>query len=172
MQPGADYPNRADQEDVMKRLRTITVIAGLCAALAAGPAWADGSSFVGRWHWNPAQSSMPPGEPAPNDLTAEFSRADQSHLTWSVTIITPQGRRSVDTFEVAPDGKFYPISSDTTAAVRLTGDVLEATFRGPTGQADTVSCTLSADHKVMTCRGVLNQGNGRTANYVDVYDRI
>jgi class 3 adenylate cyclase len=115
---------------------------------------------------------MPPGEPVPNDLTAEFARADCSHLTWSVTIITPQGRRHVETIDVAPDGKFYPISSDTTGAFRLTGDALHATFKGPTGQSDAVRCTLSADQKVMTCSGVLNEGNGRTANYLDVYDRI
>jgi class 3 adenylate cyclase len=89
-----------------------------------------------------------------------------------VTIITPQGRRYVETFDVAPDGKFYPISSDTTAAFRLTGDALQATFKGPTGQSDAVRCSLSTDQQVMTCNGVLDEGNGRTANYVDVYDRI
>jgi hypothetical protein len=94
----------------VRRLRGIKVVTGLCAALATGPAWADSSPFVGRWHRNPAQSTMPPGEPAPSDLTAEFSRADSSRLTWSATIVTPQGRRYVDTFDVAPDGKFYPIS--------------------------------------------------------------
>jgi hypothetical protein len=155
----------------MTRLRTVKVVTGLCAALATSPAWADGSPFVGRWHWNPAQSTMPPGEPAPNDLTTEFSRADSRHLTWSVTTVTPQGR-GVDTFDVPPDGKFYPISSDTTAAFRLTGDALQATFKGPTGQSDAVTCTLSANQRVMTCRGVLNEGNGRTATYVDVYDRV
>jgi hypothetical protein len=154
----------ADQEDAMRRLRVIKTVTGLCAALAAGPAWADGSPFVGRWHWNPTQSTMPPGEPVPNDLTTEFSRADSDHLTWSVTIVTPGGRRYVDTFDVPPDGEFYPISSDTTGAFRLTGDALQATFKGPTGQFDAVTCTLSADQKVMTCSGVLNEGNGRTVN--------
>ena len=155
----------------MMRLRAIKVVAGLGAALATSPVWADSSPFVGRWHWNPAQSTMPPGEPAPDDLTTEFSRADSSHLTWSVTTVTPEGR-GFDTFDVPPDGKFYPISSDTTAAFRLTGDALQATFKGPTGQSDAITCTLSTDQKVMTCRGVLNEGNGRTASYVDVYDRI
>jgi hypothetical protein len=156
----------------MRRLQGIKVVTGLCATLAASSAWADGSSFVGRWHWNPAQSTMPPGEPVPNDLTTEFSRADSDRLTWLVTIVTPGGRRFVETFDIAPDGKFYPISSDTIAAFRLTGDALQATFKGPTGQSDTVKCTLSADQKVMSCSGVLNEGDGRAATYVDVYDRI
>jgi hypothetical protein len=115
---------------------------------------------------------MPPGEPLPNDVTTEFSRADGGRLTWSATIITPQGRRYVEAFDVAPDGKFYLISNDTTAAFRLTGNVLQATFKGPTGQSDALTCTLSADQQVMTCEGVVNGKTGRTVNYVDVYDRI
>jgi hypothetical protein len=75
-------------------------------------------------------------------------------------------------FDVVPDGKFYPVSSDTIAAFRLTGNALQATFKGPTGQSDAVTCTLSARQRVMTCNGVLKERNGRTANYVDVYDRI
>jgi hypothetical protein len=156
----------------MKRRRAIKAVTALCAALAASPAWADCSPFVGQWHWNRAQSMMPPGEPAPNDLTTEFVRADRSRLMWSVTIVTPEGGHHVETFDVTPDGKFRPISSDTRAAFRLTGDALQATFRGPTGQSDAVTCSLSADRDVMTCRGVLNEGTGRTATYVDVYDRI
>src|SRR5438128_3636168 len=35
----------------------------------------ESSSFVGRWHWNREQSTLPPGEPAPNDLISEISRA-------------------------------------------------------------------------------------------------
>ena len=90
---------------------------------------------------------------------------------WSVTIVTPEDGHHVETFDVAPDGEFHPISSDTRAAFRLTGDALQATFKGPTGQSDAVSCTLSADQRVMTCNGMLNDGNGRTASYVDVYER-
>jgi hypothetical protein len=156
----------------MRRPRGITIVTGLCAALAASSAWADSSPFLGRWHWNRAQSMMPPDEPLPNDLTTEFSRADGSRLMWSVMIVTPEGGHYVETFDVPPDGKFHPISSDTTAAFRLTGNALRATFKGPTGQSDAVRCTLSADQKVMTCNGMLKEGNGRTANYVDVYDRI
>jgi hypothetical protein len=162
----------ADQEDAMSRLPGMKLVIGLCAALAASSAWADCSPFVGRWHWNRAQSMMPPDEPVPNDLTTEFFRADGSRLMWSVTIVTPEDGHYVETFDVTPDGKFHPISSDTRAAFRLTGDALQATFSGPTGQSDAVSCTLSADQRVMTCKGMLNDGNGRTANYVDVYDRI
>jgi hypothetical protein len=47
--------------------------------------------------------------------------------------------------------------------VRLTGDALQATFKGPTGQSDTVRCTLSAGRRVMTGSGVLYDENGRTA---------
>jgi hypothetical protein len=170
-QPGL-LDHLISKEGAMNRLRSITVVIGLCAVLAASSAWADSSPFVGRWHWNRALSRLPPGEPVPNDLTHEISRADSSHVKWSVTILTPEGRPQVVTFDAATDGEFYPISSDTTASARLTGDTLQATFKGPSGRSDAQTCTVSADRQQMTCRGVLTNGKGQTASYVDVYDRM
>ncbi len=158
----------------MNRIRGIEVVLGLCAALAASPARADGRPFVGRWHWNRAQSTLPPGGPVPNDLTSEISRAD-SHVKWSVTILTTDLTtevRHVETFEAAADGEAHPISSDTAASCRLAGDGLQMTFKGPAGQSDTQRCILSADQKQMTCSGVLTGGDGETVHYVDVYDRM
>ena len=155
----------------MNRLRSITMVMGLCAALVASSAWAESSLFMGRWRLNRAQSMLPPGEPVPQDLICEVSRVDNSHVQWSVTVLTAAGRQHVETFDTVANGEFYPVSSETTASFRLTGDTLQATFKGPTGQSDTQTCTISADHKQMTCRGVLTEGDGRTVNYVDVYDR-
>ena len=156
----------------MNRLRGTTVIVGLCAALTAGSAWGESSPFVGRWHWNRAQSTLPPGEPGPTDLTNEISRADGTFVTWSVTIVTPDGQPHAVTFDAAANGESYRISSDTTASARLTRDTLQATFKGATGQSDAQTCTVSRDQRQMTCRGVLTDQNGHTVNYVDVYDRM
>ena len=156
----------------MNRLRSITVMMGLCAVLTASSAWAESSPFVGRWHWNRAQSTLPPGEPAPNDLVSEISRADGTSVTWSITIVTPDGQPHVVTFDAAANGEFVRISSDTTASARLAGDTLHATFKGPTGRSDAQTCSVSADRRQMTCKGVLTGGNRRTVNYVDIYDRM
>jgi hypothetical protein len=156
----------------MNRLRGITMVMGLCAALVASSAWAESSLFVGRWRLNVAQSMLPPAEPVPKDLICDIARADDSHVKWSVTVLTTEGRPHVETFDTVANGEFYPISSETTASFRLTGNTLQATFKDPTSQSDVQTCTLSADQKQMTCRGVLTEGDGRTVNYVDVYDRM
>jgi len=93
-------------------------------------------------------------------------------VQWSLTVLASQGQTSVETFDAVPNGEFYPINSDTTAAFRLGGNTLRATFKGPTGQTDTLTCTLAADQKKMTCQGVLSSGEGRTTTYIDVYDRM
>jgi len=146
-------------------------MAGSQATNAAGAAWAESSPFVGRWHWNRAQSTLPPGEPSPSDLVSEISRADGS-VTWSVTIVTPDGQPHVVTFDAAANGESHRVSSDTTASVRLTATALQTTFRGPAGRSDAQTCTVSADQLKMTCKGVLTDGAGHTASYVDVYDRM
>ena len=158
--------------DVRIRFGGTTVIIGLCVALAATAAWAESSPFVGRWHWNGAQSTLPPGEPAPKDLVSDISRADANSVTWSVTIITPDDQSHVVTLEAGADGESQRISPDTTATARLAGDTLQATFTGPTGRSDAQTCTVSADRQKMTCKGVVTDGAGHKASYVDVYDRM
>lgn len=161
----------------MNGLRAIKAATGLSIALIASSAWADSSPFVGRWHWNRAQSTVPPGQPAPADITAEIARADSAHLQWSLTVLAAQGepnagQPSVERFDAPANGEFYPVGSDSTAAFRLTGSILQATFKGPTGQTDALTCTLAADQKKMTCRGVLSDGKDHKASYVDVFDRM
>jgi hypothetical protein len=167
-----DPPLVTSQEDTMNRLRGITMVIALCAALLASAAWAESSLFVGRWRLNRAQSTLPPGEPVPKDLICDIARADNSHVKWSLTVLTTEGEPHVETFDTVANGEFYPISSGTTASFRLTGDALQATFKGPNGQSDAQTCSISADHKQMICRGVLAEGDGRTVSYVDVYDRM
>jgi len=108
----------------------------------------------------------------PNDITVDISRADSIHVKWSLTVLAAQGQSTVETFDAVANGEFYPISSDTTAAFRLTGNTLEVTFKGPTGQTDALTCTLAANQKKMTCTGVLSDGAGHATNYVDVFDRM
>src|SRR5207244_4608762 len=119
----------------MTRSRGTTVIMGRGVALAAGAAWAESSPFVGRWHWSQAQSTLPPGEPSPTDVVSEISRADGSSVTWSVTIVTPDGQPHVVTLEAGADGESHRISSDTTPPVPLRGSGLPATFTGPAGRS-------------------------------------
>jgi len=159
------------QEDTMIRLEGITVIMGLCLLLATSSAWAESSPFEGRWQWNRTQSTPPPGAPVPQDLLCDIAKTESSHVRWSITILTTEDQPYVETFDVTANGEFAPISSETTASVRLTADTLQATFKGPAGQSDSQTCTLSADRTQMTCRGVLTVGEGQTVNYVDVYDR-
>jgi hypothetical protein len=153
-------------------IRSTTFVMGLCVAMAAGPAYAQDSPFVGRWHWNPAKSTLPPGEPTPKDVVSEISKADAGAVSWSVTIVTPDDQQHVVTFEAEPSGAVKQISSDTTASALLADEALQATFNGPAGQSDTQTCTVSADGKQMTCKGVVTDGKGHSANYVDVYDRM
>ena len=156
----------------MNRIRSTTIITGLCVALAANAAWAESNPFVGRWHWNRAQSTLPPGEPSPNDLVSEITQADGDSVQWSVTLVTPDDQRHVVTFEAGASGESQRISGDTTASARLTGDTLRATFNGPAGRSDAQTCTVSANRQQMTCRGVVADGKGHTASYVDIYDRM
>src|SRR2546430_16856958 len=90
----------------------------------------------------------------------------------SATIVMPDGHPHVVTLEAGADGESHRISGDTTASVLLIGSGLQTTFKGPAGRSDVQTCTVSADHRKMTCKGVLTDGAGHTATHVDVYDRM
>jgi hypothetical protein len=81
----------------------------------------------------------------PNDVTAAISRVDSALQKWSLTVLASQGQWSLETFNAPADGGAHPVSIDTTAAFRVTGNTLQAKFKGPTGQTDNLTCTLAAD---------------------------
>ncbi len=158
----------------VQQMRAIAAGIGLCGILtmlAAAPAAADTSPFVGRWQWNRAASTLPPGEPVPAELMAEFSRVDTAHVRWKIVITDAQGQQRVERFDTPANGEPYPVNSTTTAAFRLGPNSLEGTFTGPGGETDTLNCTVSADQRRMTCNGALTGSDGKTVRYVDVYDR-
>ena len=155
----------------MVGIRSTTILGAICAALVASAVWAADSAFVERWHWNPAQSTLPPGEPAPKDVVSEISRADAQSVSWTATIVTSGDQRQVVTFE-AELGATAPHGSDTTATARMADEAFQAIFKGPAGQSDTQTCTVSPDGKQMTCAGVVSDGKGQSVSYVDVYDRM
>lgn len=162
------------RRDAMCRFHGTKVIIGLCAllvGLTATSAWADGSPFMGRWHWNRAQSTLLPGDPVPADITADISRVDRTHIKYSTTVTDAQGNRRIDHFDTPANGEFYPISSDTTASFQLIGNTLQATFKGPADKSNSLTCSLSTDQRKMTCNGIMSREGGKTATYVDVYDR-
>ena len=155
----------------MIRIGTATAVMGVCAIMAATMAQAQSNPFVGRWQWSRERSAPPPGEPVPKEVSAEITRMDGKHVTWSLTVLTEEGERNVQTFEAVTDGAFYPINADMTAAFTLLGNALQATFKSPLGETDTLTCRLSTDKTSMTCNGVISDGEGHTVNYVDFFNR-
>ena len=153
----------------MGGIRSTAVVAGLWAAMAVSAARAEDSPFVGRWHWNQAQSTLPPGAMAPKDVMSEISQAEGGALSWTVTVVMPDDQQHAMTLKAGPAPE--RVGSDTTASVRLSGEMLQTAFNGDAGQSDILTCTVSANHQQMTCNGVLSDGRGHSVNYVDVYDR-
>ena len=151
-------------------IRSTTLVVGLCVVLASSAGYTEDSPFVGRWHWNPAASTLPPGAIPPKDVLNEISGAEAGTVTWSVTVVTPDDQRHVMTFKAGADGE--RIGSDTTVSASLSDDTLQTTFNGDGGQSDTLTCSVSANHSRLTCNGVLSDGLGHSVSYVDVYDRI
>jgi hypothetical protein len=156
-------------EDAMIGTRRTALVIALCAALAASTAYATDNPFVGRWHWSPTQSTLPPGATAPRDVVSEISQ-DGAAVSWSVTVTMPDDQRHVMTFKAGAEPA--RVGGDTTASAVLDADTLKTTFSGDAGQSDTLTCKISANHNQMTCDGVLNDGKGHSVSYVDVYDRM
>jgi len=158
----------------MTKFSRVTLAAGLCAGMAAGAACAQTNPFVGRWHWNAAQSMVPPDEPTPQQVTTEIASADGGRFSWTASLVDHAGKQRVETFDGPPDGTFLPVrgaGDGTTASFTLANGALQSTFKHPSGGSDTQSCSPSTDGMKLSCRGTWSDGKGRTTAYIDVYDR-
>jgi hypothetical protein len=147
----------------------------LSVVLAASSAEAQTASFAGKWHWNKAQSSMAPGEPAPRDILLDITDASGGALRWTLTETGPQGGQHSESFDGKSDGTPTTITGageQTTAGFTLTGNTLKANFKSPDGATDNWSCMLTPDGAKMNCKGDESDGHGHSAPYTDVYDRM
>ena len=149
----------------------VSLVLGVVSAMVSQPAFAQASPFVGTWQLNRAQSQLAPGEPPSQTLVASIQRADAAHVRWTTTTRNGADQATVESFDVPGNGEFYPISEDTTAAVTVSDQTLKATFKGPNGEVDTLSCTMASGGRRMSCAGSVAEEDGRTSPYVDVFDR-
>jgi hypothetical protein len=154
--------------------RTILFTSAVISVFSIASAEADPASFVGRWHWSRAESSLAPGEPAPKDILLNITDTANGRLKWTLTEVDPAGQSHVQSFDGASNGtptKVTGSDDGTTAGFTLGADALKAVFRGPQGESDSWGCALSADQRKMTCKGTESDGKGHSMNYTDVYDR-
>jgi hypothetical protein len=157
-----------------RRLITLA-LAGLVAGLGTLPALAaDASPWVGRWHWNEAESSKTPGEAPPREIVLVIQSASPAHVQWTLTITDPSGGQHQQAFNGSGDGKPAPVAgapAGTTGTLTVTATRFDGVYANPDGSSDRSSCTLSADARKMTCRGTDSDGKGHSMPYTDVYDR-
>jgi len=154
--------------------RMIAAALALAAAGASFGARADSPGLVGRWHWNPSQSSSVPGEAPPRDVLLVIESASAAHMQWQLTIVDPNGGRHVQSFSGSGDGKPAAVSGappGSTGALTVSATSYEAVYANADGSSDRSTCSLSADGKKLTCRGTDSDGKGHSAPYTDVYDR-
>ncbi len=158
-------------------MRNRSIAAGMVilgVGAAASVAAAEPSPFVGEWHWNKTASISAPGEPPPREVVLTITSADAAHVTWRLTMIDEKGERHVQSFSGTGDGKSAPVagtSDGSMGAFTVTATLLDSVYTYPGGASDRSSCSVSADRKTMTCRGIESDGKGHFAAYVDVYDR-
>lgn len=141
-------------------------------AQAQVPGQMQGSPFIGRWHLNLGQSTRPPGETLPADLSTDIIRLDAMHVRWSTMTTDAKGQKGMQTFDTPGNGEFYSLDGDTMVSHQLSPTRLQSTFKDADGQTDVLTCTLSANVRTMRCNGVVTHQDGSVATYVDVFDRV
>lgn len=157
-------------------MRARAIALALALAALAGPlaARAQSSGWVGRWHWNAAQSTAVPGEVPPRDITLVIESASPAQVRWSLTIVDPAGVRHQQSFSGSGDGKPAPVAGappGTTGSLTVTATRFDSVYSDPDGSTDRSSCTLSPDGRRLTCRGADSDGKGHSVPYTNVYDR-
>lgn len=157
----------------MRCLKQVVLIAGLSGFAVTG-AKADSAAFVGQWHWNKAQSTSVPGEPAPKEILLNITELSGGKLKWILNEVDPEGAKHSESFDGRSDGTASAVmgaGAPTTASFTLAGDSFSGVFKSQDGSGDNWSCTLTPDGRTMSCKGTEFDGKGHSAPYTDVYNR-
>src|SRR5689334_6418139 len=100
------------QEETMPNRLIAAGLALAVSGAAIAAARADTSLFVGKWHWNPRESSTAPGDPVPRDVVLNITSAEKARVQWSVTTVDGKGAQTVKSFVGTGDGKPTPVTGD------------------------------------------------------------
>ncbi len=96
-------------------------------------------------------------------------------MQWTVTQTDDKGQPYTFSFNGPPNALPKPLQggqAGTTAVFSVTEGAMKVTFRNPGGDSDTQDCSMSTDAKRLTCHGTILYKNGKSVNYLDVYDRL
>ncbi len=144
------------------------------AAASAQPAPAQ-TPFIGKWHWNRAEStSLISGEAVPNDVVLAIASADRGRVRWTLTAVDAKGETHVQSFDGRGDGSAAPVAGapdGAMASFTVTPTGFQGHYTNRDGSSERTDCTVSADRAKMSCRGTEADAKGRTRAYTDVYDR-
>jgi hypothetical protein len=146
---------------------------GLLVCLA-DPAFARPDSLVGKWRFNPGQSELLPGEPAPDELIMDITKDDGRVFQWTVTVRLPGGQSGATHFDGAIDGKAYPVKGrpgSTSTFTWLSDGSLKQVSESP-GGFSTEICTFPPSGKRFVCEARQVDAQGHAAAYTEVFDRV
>jgi hypothetical protein len=130
--------------------------------------------FAGNWLWNPAQSTVAPGEPVPKAVVLAIAGAETGRVQWTLTRTDDKGDKFVESYNGTGDGRPAPVigaAPGTTARFTVTATTMTSSYANSDGSTEHATCTLSPDGRLMTCAGTDDDGKGHTTHYRDVFDR-
>ncbi len=159
----------------MKHRFQLALLIAVAAVFVANTGMAETPGLVGKWHWNPKLSSSMEDGPPPKDVLLDIASATDKLVQWTVTETDDKGAKHIISFNGPANALPRPLQGGqdgTTAVFSVTTGAMKVTFRSTSGDTDTQDCSMSTDARRLTCRGTILFTGGKSANYVDVYDRL
>lgn len=149
----------------------------LAAALIAfaGPVHAaEGfTSQKGQWIVNKAETKIPAGGFMPPEAPMVVSDDDGKTLKFVVYALTDLGLQPDISFDGAYDGQAYAYGKDASRSFRhVNANSFRSEWKGNDGQTATEVVTFTAGNNKMRIEGKRVGKDGKTYDYVQVWDRL
>ena len=157
----------------MKRffLPTLAVGALLSTASFAQPS-SDYTSQEGKWALNTAKSHHAAGAQIAKSSELVTTKDDGKTLQFTQSLTTEKGEILSISFDGAYDGKPHSMHNGSTMLFK---HVSANTYRDSGKRLDGASwketCTFSADHTTLSCKGADITRDGKTLPYVEVWNK-
>lgn len=130
-------------------------------------------SQAGKWNLDIKESKHASGDPIAAGSIIEVTKDDGKALQFTQSLTSDKGEKLSLTFDGVYGGKQYQMHNGSTMTFKhVSATVYQDAGKRLDGASWKETCSFSADHTKLTCKGANNNKAGKAYPYTEIWNKI